>query len=87
MPATAASQIRTLILRAKSSDAIAPKWLSELEQIASQLEHNPLKSEPLRFALSALLQSVKRGASANWYVTDAELFVWAMDELDKLTEA
>lgn len=86
MPATAVLQIRNLIRRAKDSNAIAPSWLSELETIAARLEHRPWKSEPLRFALSALLQSVKRGESGNRYVVDPELFVWAMDELDKLTE-
>jgi ADP-dependent phosphofructokinase/glucokinase len=86
MPATAVLQIRNIIRRAKETNAIAPAWLSELESIAERLEHSPWKSEPVRFALSALLQSAKRGASANWYVTDAELFVWAMDELNRLTE-
>lgn len=81
-----ARQLRDLIRRANGSSAIATAWLSELETIAARLEQGQSKYEQsVRFALSALLQSARRGDSNNWYVVDSELFVWAMDELDRLT--
>lgn len=82
-----AATLRTLIQRAKSSNAIAQAWIGELEGIAKRLEGDPPSKfeQSIRFALFALLDSVRRGESNNWYVTDAEVFVWAMDELDRLT--
>lgn len=40
--------------------------------------------EPLRFAVLALLTACRRGDSGNWYVRDAVMHRFAMDQLAKM---
>ena len=40
--------------------------------------------EPLRFALLALMSSTRRGECGNWYVTDADMYRFSMDQISRL---
>lgn len=86
----AVTKIRGLIHRAKAEksqpqrDALFREMLETLTWCLGWLEAPHPNEEPLRFALYALLQSTRRTELGNWYVTDAELYTWAMNQLDAL---
>lgn len=84
------ARIRGLIHRAKAAkgqperESLYREMLETLTWCLAWLEEPHPNEEPLKFALHALLQSVRRTELGNWYVTDAELYTWAMDQLDTL---
>jgi hypothetical protein len=67
--------------------AVSRHQLAELESVAKDAASFRWMSEPMRFALFALLDSVKRGADRNYYIVDREVFIWAMDQLMAMTDA
>lgn len=86
----AATKIRGLIYFAKAAkgqperESLYREMLETLTWCLAFLEKPHPNEEPLRFALYALMQSTKRTELGNWYVTDAELYTWAMDQLDAM---
>jgi len=86
----AASKIRGLIYRANHAkgqperESLYREMLETLTWCLGFLEKPHPNVEPLRFALYALLHSVRRTTAGNWYVTDAELYTWAMDQLNEM---
>jgi hypothetical protein len=86
----AASKIRGLVYRAKKAtgqperESLYREMLETLTWCLGWLEEPHPNEEPLKFALHALMQSARRTELGNWYVTDVELYTWAMDQLDTL---
>lgn len=75
-----------LLQALKDKDPLVPSVIRSLAETLADVESFPQKYEPIRFALSALLHSVHRGETGNYYIDDSQVFVWAMDELKRLTE-
>lgn len=40
--------------------------------------------EPLRFAITALVCSTRKGQCGTWFVTDADMYMFAMDQIARL---
>lgn len=77
------------VLRAQKT-AITRHQASELSEIAKDIEEYEsslgVKYAPIHLALSALLSSVQRTSMGIYRILDAEVFIWSLDELMKLTE-
>ena len=90
MSESVVAQIRGQIFQLRQYKTLDRHQLEEhikiLERLIKELEASRSKSSPLQFALSALMQSVERTKQGVYRVLDAELFIWAMDEITKLTE-
>lgn len=87
MTVTPSARLRGIIhqLR-KQTSALSRHQLAELESVAKDAASFRWMSEPMRFALFALLDSVRRGEDRNYYITDREVFIWAMDQLMAMTD-
>ena len=86
----AVARIRGLIHRVKAAkgqperESLYREMHEMLTWCLGWLEQPHPNEEPLRFALHALMQSVRSTEVGNWYVTDVELYTWAMNQLDAL---
>ena len=86
----AATKIRGLIYFAKAAknqperESLYREMLETLTWCLAFLEQPHPNEEPLRFALCALMQSVRHTELGNWYVIDVELYTWAMNQLDAM---
>lgn len=83
---TAAARIRGVAFRLRASRGVSSALITELDDIATDLERSRTMTERIRQAIYGLIISTERGASGNYYIRDSWTYSWAMSELHAIID-